>query len=115
MKTFNLKIRPNMKKTIRDLAHEYAQGRFDKSDKDTILITESYLYDQVRLAYSNGMKEAQRWIPVVEQIPPVGEAVLLKDTGAKHTIGMSTGDDWCFISSNMGEISYWRYIDLPNL
>ena len=78
-------------------------------------------------AFKAGVEFAQRWIPVEEELPEVGEMVLTKmekrhgDTWVQNYYSTATrlenqGEwqtvNWVDHSISFGHITHWRYIDI---
>ena len=97
-------------KTIEEAARDYALSR---EDNDYTIETE--------MAFESGIEFAQRWIPVEEELPEIGEKVITKMNKDKRTsYGIATRirEEWEINShwidhtfSNM-TITHWRHIDL---
>ena len=109
-----------VKEKARDYAiHEYwgvceivdCDGMIDKSEED----------------FKAGVEFAQRWIPVEEELPEVGEMVLTKmekrhgDTWVQNYYSTATrlenqGEwqtvNWVDHSISFGHITHWRHIDI---
>ena len=79
------------------------------------------------LGFIQGVKFAQEWISVEEEIPPIGEMVLTKmekrhgDTWVQHYYSTATrlenqGEwqdvNWVDHSMSFGHITHWRPIEL---
>ena len=76
--------------------------------------------------FNTGVAFAQRWIPVEEELPPIGEMVLTKmekrhgDTWVQHYYSTATrlenqGEwqdvNWVDHSMSFGHITHWRPIE----
>ena len=104
-------------KTISEAAIKYASS---KSSSDVFI--ESHIKD-----FKAGVEFAQRWIPVEEELPDVGETVLTKmekrhgDTRVQNYYSTATrlenqGEwqdvNWVDHSMSFGHITHWRPIEL---
>ena len=101
-------------KTINDAAQEYAINKYEECTG----IIEDTLVD-----FKSGVEFAQRWIPVEEELPEVGEIVLVKTKINKVTtcemyipkdyLGNILGEKKWAASYNFKQaITHWRPIEL---
>ena len=99
-------------KTIEDAANAYAK-----------YITDNGYNTRTELAFKEGVEFAQRWIPVEEELPEVGEIVLVKTKINKVTtcemyipkdyLGNILGEKKWAASYNFKQaITHWRPIEL---
>ena len=111
-------------KTIEEAAIEYANGYvegyrnfYSANEGDFIDLFESDFID----VFESGVEFAQRWIPVEDELPKIGEKVITKMTKDKRTsYGIATRirEEWEINAhwidhtfSNM-TITHWRPIEL---
>ena len=99
-------------KTIEEAAKEYAKDKY------------SYIPDmifQCENHFEAGVEFAQRWIPVEEELPEIGEKVITKMTKDKRTsYGIATriceeweiNAHWIDHTFSHMTITHWRPIDL---
>ena len=101
-------------KTINDAAQEYAINKYEECTG----IIEDTLVD-----FKSGVEFAQRWIPVEEELPEVGEIVLVKTKINKVTtcemyipkdyLGNILGEkEWAASYNFKQAITHWRPIEL---
>lgn len=101
-------------KTIEEAAKEYAELQANPIFRNLeVSIAEK--------AFNAGVEFAQRWIPVDEELPRIGEKVITKmDKDKRTSYGIATRirEEWEIDAhwidhtfSNM-TITHWRYIDL---
>lgn len=103
-------------KTIEQAAMDYALSR---EDNDYTIETE--------MAFEAGIEFAQRWIPVEDELPRIGEIVITKmekrhgDTMVQNYYSTATrlenqGEwqtvNWVDHSISFGHITHWRPIEL---
>lgn len=90
-------------KTIEEKAIEYSNPTGDAI---------SDYHQKVINNYKAGFQDAQRWIPVEEELPDILSDVLLKLTNGKITIGclMSGGFNEELINES-NKVSHWRPIE----
>lgn len=97
-------------KTIEESARDYALSR---EDNDYTIETE--------MAFNAGVEFAQRWIPVGEELPRIGEKVITKMDKDKRTSygtatrireGREIETHWIDHTFSNMTITHWRYIDL---
>ena len=98
-------------KTIEEASIEYVKSNF---------LLETIWAQETQDAFKSGVEFAQRWIPVEEELPEVGEKVITKMTKDKRTsYGIATRirEEWEINAhwidhtfSNMN-ITHWRLIE----
>ena len=106
--------------TIYDAGHRV----FEAARWDTLQVGNT---DDCIEMFKAGVEFAQRWIPVEEELPEVGEMVLTKmekrygDTWVQNYYSTATrlenqGEwqtvNWVDHSISFGHITHWRYIDI---
>lgn len=105
-------------KTIEQASVEYSKKQYDH---------DPCMRFQCETHFEAGIEFAQRWIPVEEELPPIGEMVLTKmekrhgDTLVQHYYSTATrlenqGEwqdvNWVDHSMSFGHITHWRPIEL---
>ena len=109
-------------KTIEMAASIYAEPiASDLSHKNMDDLNICDLEDYIAESFKEGVEFAQRWIPVEEELPEIGEKVITKMAKGKRTsYGIATRirEEWEVNAhwidhtfSNM-TITHWRHIDL---
>ena len=109
-------------RTIERAASIYAEPiASDLSHKNMDDLNICDLEDYIAESFKEGVEFAQRWIPVEEELPEIGEKVITKMAKDKRTsYGIATRirEEWEINAhwidhtfSNM-TITHWRYIDL---
>ena len=109
-------------KTINDAAIECA-NMYVEGYRDSYPANEGDFID----VFEAGVEFAQRWIPVDEELPEIGEKVLTKmekrhgDTWVQNYYSTATrlenqGEwqtvNWVDHSISFGHITHWRHIDI---
>ena len=109
-------------KTIEEAAIEHAKNLFFESSSTQYLCKGDFT-----ISFIEGVEFAQHWIPVEEELPPIGEMVLTKmekrhgDTWVQHYYSTATrlenqGEwqdvNWVDHSMSFGHITHWRPIEL---
>ena len=112
-------------KTIEEAAKEYADK--EAMDFPTGTMSNDEVSDWLNSAFKAGVKFAQRWIPVEEELPEVGAMVLTKmekrhgNTWVQNYYSTATrlenqGEwqtvNWVDHSISFGYITHWRHIDI---
>ena len=107
-------------KTIEEAAENYIQSKYKEFALLDIIGEETSIKD-LRSDFIAGVEFAQRWIPVEEELPPIGEKVITKMAKDKRTsYGIATRirEEWEINAhwidhtfSNM-TITHWRPIEL---
>ena len=105
-------------KTIEEASIEYVKSNF---------LLETIWAQETQDAFKSGAEFAQQWIPVEEELPDIGEEVLVKrelrqgDTWVQRFCSVSTrlapsgeweGVKWSDVGFNRGIITHWRPIEL---
>ena len=99
-------------RTIEQASVEYSKEQYDH---------DPIMRFQCETHFEAGIEFAQRWIPVEEELPEIGEKVITKMAKDKRTsygIATRTREEWEINAhwidhtfSNM-TITHWRHIDL---
>ena len=107
-------------KTIEEKSIEYTGSKIKYEDDPAY-------FEDIRKSFLRGAEWSQRWIPVEEELPPIGEMVLTKmekrhgDTWVQNYYSTATrlenqGEwqdvNWVDHSMSFGHITHWRPIEL---
>ena len=102
-------------KTIEEVACEYRNKTFQCSKEKTEELAKSCLSGK-KMCFLDGIKYAQTWISVGDELPETMKTVLLKDDRGTVSTGFLSDRDTFFHTDFMGllsrNVTHWRPIEL---
>ena len=91
-------------KTIEEENNEYVRRKFGFATADQVKDTFN--------VFKAGAEFAQRWIPVEEELPPIGVEVIVKERFNEHEIYVFDSIRDRLIKCQDNCITHWRKIEL---